>query len=94
MLTPLLTAFGVDIREAIAVGSVSVVAISCTASPSFLRHHLPNLKAGAFLEFFAIAGAMIGAVLTHLFIIGGSPAAPIMLLAATTTIAWARRGGR
>lgn len=64
VLVPILSAFGVNIREAIAIGAVSVVAISTAASPRFLRHHLPNLKATAFLEFFAIAGALIGAVLT------------------------------
>ena len=64
ILVPILTAAGVDIREAIAIGSVSVVAISNAASPSFLRQHLPNLKAVAVLEFFAIAGALIGALLT------------------------------
>ena len=63
VLTPILTAFGGAIRQAIAINALSVVAISNTASPSFLRHHLPNLKAGAFLEFFAIAGALIGAML-------------------------------
>ncbi len=66
VLVPILTAFGVDIRQAIAIGAVSVVAISTTASPRFLRHHLPNLKATAFLEFFAISGALIGAILTGL----------------------------
>lgn len=34
---------------------------------------------------------MIGAVLTHLFIIGGSPAIPLVLLLAVGTVAWARR---
>lgn len=78
ILVPILTAAGVDIREAIAIGSVSVVAISNAASPSFLRQHLPNLKAVAVLEFFAIAGALIGALLTSivsrhiLFLFGGS----------------------
>ena len=38
----------------------------------------------------ALAITMVGAILTHLFIIGGNPAAPIALLAATTTIAWVR----
>ena len=38
----------------------------------------------------ALAVTMVGAILTHLFIIGGSPAVPIALLAATTTIAWVR----
>jgi hypothetical protein len=34
---------------------------------------------------------MVGAILTYLFIIGGNPAIPIALMAATTTIAWVRR---
>jgi putative oxidoreductase len=38
----------------------------------------------------ALAITMVGAILTHLFIIGGSPAVPVALLAATTTIAWVR----
>jgi putative oxidoreductase len=38
----------------------------------------------------ALAATMVGAVLTHLFIIGGSPVVPITLLAATSTIAWVR----
>jgi len=38
----------------------------------------------------AMAVTMVGAILTHLFIVGGSPAVPIALLAATTTIAWLR----
>ena len=42
----------------------------------------------------ALAVTMVGAIATHLFIIGGSPAIPIVLLAATSTIAWARRNGR
>jgi uncharacterized membrane protein YphA (DoxX/SURF4 family) len=39
----------------------------------------------------ALAATMVGAILAHLFIIGGSPAVPIVLLASTTSIAWARR---
>jgi hypothetical protein len=34
---------------------------------------------------------MIGAVLTHLFIVGGSAAVPAVLLVATSAIAWLRR---
>ena len=45
----------------------------------------------AFFGAIALAVTMVGAILTHLFIIGGSPAAPTVLLAATATIAWARR---
>jgi hypothetical protein len=37
---------------------------------------------------------MIGAIITHVFIVGGSPVAAILLLASTTTIAWQRRSRR
>ena len=42
----------------------------------------------------ALALTMVGAILAHLFVIGGSPLVPILLLAATATIASARRSGR
>ena len=38
----------------------------------------------------ALAVTMVGAVITHLALIGGSPVIPIVLLAATSGIAWAR----
>jgi hypothetical protein len=34
---------------------------------------------------------MLGAVFTHIFIVGGSPLPPLVLLAASAAIAWARR---
>ena len=34
---------------------------------------------------------MIGAIMTHLFIVGGSPALPIGLLIAMAIVAWGRR---
>ena len=45
----------------------------------------------AFFGALALIPTMIGAILTHLFIVGGSPAIPIVLLATTAVIAWARR---
>ena len=42
----------------------------------------------------ALAVTMVGAIITHVFIIGGNPAVPILLLASTSTIAWARRNDR
>jgi putative oxidoreductase len=39
-----------------------------------------------------LAAIMVGAIATHLFILGGSPAVPIVLLLITTTVAWKRRG--
>jgi putative oxidoreductase len=38
-----------------------------------------------------LAAVMVGAVATHLLIIGGSPLVPIVLLGATLTLAWLRR---
>jgi uncharacterized membrane protein YphA (DoxX/SURF4 family) len=38
----------------------------------------------------ALAVTMVGAIITHLFVIGGNPAVPIVLLAMNATIAWAR----
>ena len=37
---------------------------------------------------------MVGAVLTHLFIVGGNPAPAFVLGAAAAAIAWTRRRGR
>jgi putative oxidoreductase len=38
-----------------------------------------------------IIPTMIGAIFTHLFIVGGSPALPIGLLIAMTIVAWGRK---
>ena len=38
-----------------------------------------------------LACVMVGAIATHLFIIGGSPVAAIVLLVVTAIIAWGRR---
>jgi putative oxidoreductase len=45
----------------------------------------------AFFGAVALIPTMIGAVITHIFVIGGSPAPAIFLLAATSTVAWIRR---
>jgi uncharacterized membrane protein YphA (DoxX/SURF4 family) len=39
----------------------------------------------------ALAVTMVGAIITHVFVVGGSPLVPIVLLAATSTIAYLRR---
>lgn len=38
-----------------------------------------------------LACVMLGAVATHLFVIGGSPLTPLVLLAVLLVIAWGRR---
>jgi putative oxidoreductase len=49
---------------------------------------IPSL---AFFGALLLVPTMVGAVLAHLFIIGGSPAAAIVLLAAAAGTAWTRR---
>ena len=39
----------------------------------------------------ALVPTMIGAVATHLFVVGGSPVVPVVLLAGALAVAWARR---
>jgi putative oxidoreductase len=38
----------------------------------------------------ALAAVMLGAIGTHLFVIGGNPSMPVVLLAATAYVAWTR----
>jgi putative oxidoreductase len=38
-----------------------------------------------------LAGVMVGAVVTHVFIVGGSPLMAIVLLVVTALVAWGRR---
>src|SRR6201988_4700975 len=38
-----------------------------------------------------LAGVMVGAVITHVFIVGGSPLMAIILLVVTGVVAWRRR---
>ena len=38
-----------------------------------------------------LAGVMLGAVVTHVFIVGGSPFMAIVLLVVTSLVAWGRR---
>jgi uncharacterized membrane protein YphA (DoxX/SURF4 family) len=45
----------------------------------------------AFYGAAALTATMVGAVMTHLFVVGGSPLPAAVLLAATAAIAWGRR---
>ena len=64
ILVPALTFFGFDIKQAIAISNLSVIAISTAAAPGYLRRHMPNFNTGAFLEACAIVGAFGGALIT------------------------------
>ena len=45
----------------------------------------------AFYAAVLLATVMVGAVIAHLTVLGGSPAAPALLLILTATIAWLRK---
>ncbi len=61
MLIPALTFFGVDIKHAIALSIVSVIATSSGSASAYVRDHITNLKLGMFLEIFTMTGAITGA---------------------------------
>ncbi len=64
VLVPALTLLGVDIKHAIAISILSVIATSSGAASAYVRDRITNLKVGMFLEMFTIVGALVGAAIT------------------------------
>ena len=64
VLIPVLTLLGLDIKHAIAISMLSVIATSSGAASAYVRDGVTNLKIGMFLEMFTIVGAIIGATVT------------------------------
>lgn len=64
ILIPALTLLGVDIKHAIAISILSVIATSSGSASAYVRDHITNLKVGMFLEMFTIVGALVGAAIT------------------------------
>ncbi len=64
VLIPVLTFWGLDIKHAIAISAVSVIATSSAAAAAYVRDRITNLRIGMFLEMFTIAGAHVGATIT------------------------------
>jgi uncharacterized membrane protein YfcA len=64
VLIPALTFVGMDIKRAIAISIVSVIATSSGSASAYVRDHITNLKVGMFLEMFTIVGALVGAAIT------------------------------
>jgi len=64
VLIPVLTFLGMDIKHAIAISIVSVIATSSGSASAYVREHITNLKVGMFLEMFTIVGALVGASIT------------------------------
>lgn len=91
VLIPALTFFGMDIKHAIALSLLSVIATSSGSAAAYVRDRLTNLKLGMFLEMFTMLGALTGAWLTLsirpqalFFLLGG-------VLFSSAAVLWARR---
>jgi uncharacterized membrane protein YfcA len=64
VLIPAMTLLGMDIKQAIAISIVSVIATSSGSASAYVRDRITNLKVGMFLETFTIVGALVGAAIT------------------------------
>jgi uncharacterized membrane protein YfcA len=64
VLIPALTLLGLDIKHAIAISMISVIATSSGSASAYIRDRITNLKIGMFLEMFTIVGALVGAAIT------------------------------
>jgi uncharacterized membrane protein YfcA len=89
LIVPLLTiGFGIDIRFAVGVSIISVIATSSGAAAAYVRDHLTNLRVGMFLEVATTLGAVTGAYVSGhlnsqiLFILFGM----VLLLSVVPTI--------
>jgi uncharacterized membrane protein YfcA len=95
VLVPALTLLGMDIKHAIAVSMVSVIATSSGSAAAYVRDRITNLKVGMFLEMFTILGAWAGAAITLasgqqiLFIVFG-----LVLLGSSAAMFLRRHQGR
>ena len=83
MEVQLFAAIGIGQWFRYVTGAIEVVGAVMLLVPSLARY-------GAV----ALAVTMVGALLTHFFIVGGNFAAALLLLVATTTIVWMRRSER
>jgi uncharacterized membrane protein YfcA len=96
VLVPALTLLGIDIKHAIAVSMVAVIATSSGSAAAYVRDRITNLKVGMFLEMFTIVGASVGATITlasgqhFLFILFGL----VLLAASVMLFAQRRKDGR
>lgn len=78
----------VALFDAIGVGQWFRVVIGLIEVVSALALLVPALAPFAAL---LLGFTMVGAIATHLFIVGGSPAIPAVLLLGLLVVAWARR---
>ena len=85
ILVPALTLLGLDIRRAIAISIVSVIATSSGAASAYVRDHITNLKIGMFLEMFTMLGALLGASIA----VVSEPRILFLVFGAVLLVSWA-----
>ncbi len=66
IMTPLLVAFGVPVKYAIAASMVTIIATSSGSASSYVKDKITNVRAAMYLEMFTICGAILGATITSL----------------------------
>ncbi|MGD0177403.1 MAG: sulfite exporter TauE/SafE family protein [Candidatus Bathyarchaeia archaeon] len=64
IMIPILVAFEVPLKYAIAASMVTIIATSSGSAASYVRERITNVKAAFYLEMFTIIGAIIGATIT------------------------------
>jgi len=64
IMIPILVAFGVPVKYAIAASMVTIIATSSGSAASYEKERITNVKAAFYLEMFTITGAIIGATIT------------------------------
>ncbi|MGA8857312.1 MAG: sulfite exporter TauE/SafE family protein [Candidatus Bathyarchaeia archaeon] len=64
IMIPVLVAFGVPVKYAIAASMVTIIATSSGSAASYVKERITNVKAAFYLEMFTIVGAIIGATIT------------------------------
>jgi putative oxidoreductase len=79
----------VTLFEAIGVGQWCRYVTGLVEVGSAIALFVPSL---AVFGAVALVATMLGAIATHVFVIGGSPAVPAVLLLAALVVVWARRG--
>ncbi len=64
IMIPVLVAFNVPVKYAIAASMVTIIATSSGSAASYVKERITNVKAAFYLEMFTIVGAIIGATIT------------------------------
>ncbi len=64
IMIPVLVAFNVPVKYAIAASMVTIIATSSGSAASYVKERITNVKAAFYLEMFTIVGAIVGATIT------------------------------